>query len=166
MPPQASSICGGKFLFICYIISCHLPLRRHNVTPMSSQSTTDSTRTGCTPGGKELLVSSTIDFLDCAFFCHDGPEDYYPQEEYEKLIRNMSEGGIRKIYFRANVCGLTHYPTAVSRQYGCDDAYHYAFRKQAQWLKETYRRYNPCLETIRLGHKYGMEVWCWENLRT
>ena len=29
---------------------------------------------------------------------------------------------------------------------------------------ETYKYYNPCTETIRIGHKYGMEVWAWESL--
>jgi len=33
----------------------------------------------------------------------------------------------------------------------------------AQRLIETLKHYDPLTATIDLGHKYGMEVWCWEN---
>ena len=113
---------------------------------------------------KTPQISATIDFLDYVFFMHKGPEDYYPLEEYEKELKQLADGGIRKIYLRVNVCGLTHYPTKVSAQYGTNGALHWTFEKQALRLVETYKHYNPCTETIRIGHKYGMEVWAWERL--
>ena len=113
---------------------------------------------------KTPQVSATIDFLDYVFFMHKGPEDYYPLEEYEKELKQLADAGIRKIYLRVNVCGLTHYPTKVAAQYGDNDALHWTFEKQALRLVETYKHYNPCTETIRIGHKYGMEVWAWESL--
>ena len=113
---------------------------------------------------KTPQVSATIDFLDYVFFMHKGPEDYYPLEEYEKELKQLADAGIRKIYLRVNVCGLTHYPTKVAAQYGDNGALHWTFEKQALRLVETYKHYNPCTETIRIGHKYGMEVWAWESL--
>ena len=109
-------------------------------------------------------VSATIDFLDYVFFRHKEPEDYYTLDEYEKEIRQLAEAGIKKIYLRVNVCGLTHYPSNVSAQYGDNGALQWTYEKQALRLVETYRHYNPCTETIRIGHKYGMEVWAWESL--
>ena len=113
---------------------------------------------------KTPQVSATIDFLDYVFFRHKGPEDYYTLEEYEKEIKQLAEAGIKKIYLRVNVCGLTHYPSKVSAQYGENGALHWTFEKEALRLVETYKHYNPCTETIRIGHKYGMEVWAWESL--
>ena len=113
---------------------------------------------------KTPRVSATIDFLDYVFFMHKGLEDYYPLEEYEKEIKQLAEAGIKKIYLRVNVCGLTHYPSKVSAQYGENGALHWTFEKEALRLVETYKHYNPCTETIRIGHKYGMEVWAWESL--
>ena len=113
---------------------------------------------------KTPQVSATIDFLDYVFSMHKGPEDYYPLEEYEKELKQLADAGIRKIYLRVNVCGLTHYPTKVSAQYGDNDALHWTYEKEALRLVETYKHYNPCTETIRIGHKYGMEVWAWESL--
>ncbi|MBR4372312.1 MAG: hypothetical protein IKS92_14775, partial [Victivallales bacterium] len=113
---------------------------------------------------KTPQVSATIDFLDYVFFMHKGPEDYYPLEEYEKELKQLADAGIRKIYLRVNVCGLTHYPTKVAAQYGDNGALHWTFEKQALRLVETYKHYNPCTETIHIGHKYGMEVWAWESL--
>lgn len=113
---------------------------------------------------KTPQVSATIDFLDYVFFMHKGPEDYYTLEEYEKALKELADAGIRKIYLRVNVCGLTHYPTKVSARYGDNDALHWTFEKQALRLVETYKHYNPCMETIRIGHQYGMEVWAWESL--
>ncbi len=109
------------------------------------------------------LVSTTIDFLDYVFE-YEGPENYYPLEEYERVIRELSENGIGKIYLRVNVCGTTHYPTRVSARYGDNGAFHWYARVPSFRLIETYKHYNPLTETIRLGKKYGMEVWGWESL--
>ena len=113
---------------------------------------------------KPPMVSTTIDFLDYAFFRHKGPENYYTLEEYEAELKEPADAGIRKIYLRVNVCGLTHYPSKVAAQYGENGALHWTFEEQALRLVETYKHYNPCTETIRIGHKYGMEVWAWESL--
>ena len=88
---------------------------------------------------KAPQVSATIDFLDYVFFRHKGPEDYYTLEEYEKEIKQLAEAGIKKIYLRVNVCGLTHYPTKVAAQYGENGALHWTFEKEALRLVETYK---------------------------
>ncbi len=113
---------------------------------------------------QRLVFSSTIDFLDYAFVHGDPKAGYYKLEDYEAAIRQMAEGGIKKIYLRVNVCGTTHYPSEVSAQYGDNDAYHWGNPTEAMYVINTFKKYNPCLETIRLGHKYGMEVWAWESL--
>ncbi len=110
------------------------------------------------------LFSSTIDFLDYAMAHGDPKAGYYKLEDYEAALRNMAEGGIKKIYLRVNICGTTHYPSEVSAMYGDNDAYHWFTPKESMYVINTYKHYNPCLETIRLGHKYGMEVWGWESL--
>ena len=112
----------------------------------------------------KLLFSSTIDFLDYAFAHGDPKAGYYKLEDYEAAIRQMAEGGIKKLYLRVNICGTTHYPSEISAQYGDNDTFHWGDHTEAMYVINTYKHYNPCLETIRLGHKYGMEVWGWESL--
>ncbi len=109
------------------------------------------------------LYSSTIDFLDYVFM-YQGKENHFPLEVYEAELKKLADHGIKKVYLRVNVCGTTHYPSCVSAQYGWENAFHWNATESSKRLIETYRYYNPCLETIRLGHKYGMEVWAWESL--
>ena len=116
---------------------------------------------------KKPIISTTIDYLDYVFFDERTlGKSYYPLEIYEQRIKEMAEGGIKKIYLRVNVCGTTHYPSKVSALYGENDAFHWESQHKdgALRLIETYKHYNPLTETIRLGHKYGMEVWAWESL--
>ena len=115
--------------------------------------------------GEKLLVATTIDFLDYAFFDKIGSEKYYDLESYERRIREMAQGGIKRINLRVNACGIANYPTKATVMYGEDGRLHWNLLKNAKRFAATLRRYDPCVETIRLGHKYGMEVWCWENLR-
>ena len=115
--------------------------------------------------GPGPVFSTTIDFLDCAFGDRlDVNRQYYPLEVYEARIREWATSGIKKLYLRVNVCGLTHYPSRVSARYGTDGAFHWKLESGALRLIETYKHYDPAAETIRLGHKYGMEVWAWESL--
>ncbi len=110
-------------------------------------------------------ISSTIDFLDYVFYdVKDGNKEYYPLEVYEQRIREMAEGGLDKIYLRVNVCGLTLYPTKFSAIYGANGAWHWNVPAESKRLINTLAKYDPLAETIRLGHKYGLEVWCWESL--
>ncbi len=113
-----------------------------------------------------LKLATTIDYLDYAF--EDGAAEfpeYYPLELWEQRLRELSEAGIEKVYLRVNACGLTLYPTRVSAPYGDEYGNHSVFWTcGAPRLIRTMERYNPLTETIRLGHKYGMEVWCWESL--
>ncbi len=123
--------------------------------------------TGVFAAEKKPVFSTTIDYLDYVFFEKETKDmPYYPLEVYEKRIREMAEGGIKKIYLRVNICGLTHYPSKVSALYGENGAFHWESNLVAGALRliETYKHYNPCTETIRLGKKYGMEVWAWESL--
>lgn len=116
--------------------------------------------------GAAPKFATTIDFLDYVFYdTSDGNAEYYPLEVYEQRLRELAEGGFSKIYLRVNVCGLTLYPTRVSAMYGEDGLLHWdGGVKLAERLANTLKRYDVCAETIRLGKKYGMEVWAWDSL--
>ena len=115
--------------------------------------------------GKRAVISTTIDFTDYVFddrLGHGYP--YYPLEFYEQRIRDLAESGIDRVLIRVNACGLTLYPTKVSTRYGDEERYQWDSIVHARRTAATIRRYDPLAETIRLGHKYGMQVWCWESL--
>ena len=109
------------------------------------------------------IISTTIDFLDMCFYDRIGEKEYYSLEAYESRIKSFAEAGIKRINLRTNVIGVTFYKSAYTLQYGESGAWHYSDRRGSKRLIETLKRYDPLAETIRLGHKYGMEVWCWEN---
>jgi hypothetical protein len=113
---------------------------------------------------KRPILATTIDFLDYVFFDKEGGESFYPLEIYEKRIKSISETGIKKLYLRVNVRGLTIYPSKLTYQYGQHERWHWQSPDEASRLIATLKKYDPCLETIRLGHKYGMEVWAWESV--
>ena len=111
------------------------------------------------------VISTTIDFLDYVFYDRSGPAEYYPLEQYEKHLREIAESGISKLYLRVNVCGLMLYDSPTSGWYGSRDGDHRsvdAFGPER--LENTLHRYDPLTETIRIGKKYGMEVWAWDSL--
>ena len=110
-----------------------------------------------------MLFSATIDFNDNAFF-YEGPEGYYPLEKYEEHIRQLVESGIKKIYLRVNVGGLSNHPSKVVPEYGENGACHWTNLTIARRLIKTMQHYDCCTETIRLAHKYGAEAWAWESL--
>ena len=123
----------------------------------------DSPATGAK--ARRLLVSSTIDFIDYVFYdTEDGNEEYYPLEVYEQRIKEAAEGGIRKIYLRVNCGGVTIYPTKYSAIFGANDAFAWNDAKRSRRAINTLAKYDPLTETIRLGKKYGMAVWGWENI--
>ncbi len=111
-------------------------------------------------------VATTIDFLDYVFYDLADGHDYYPLEVWEKRLKDLSEQGVEKLYFRVNVCGLTLYPSNVSAIYGEENGRHWTPEEiaPARRLDKTLQSYDPLQETIRLGKKYGMEVWAWESL--
>lgn len=111
-------------------------------------------------------LASTIDFLDYVFYNAADGSEYYPLEVWEKRIAEMAAGGLDKIYLRVNCCGLTLYPTKVAAMYGDEGGYHWNIpaAEGPDRLIRTLRTYDPLTETIRLGHQYGLEVWCWESL--
>ncbi len=114
---------------------------------------------------RDFTVSTTIDFLDYCFFDPETKDvGYLPLEVYEKRLREVAETGVKKLYLRVNVRGLTLYPTNVTRMYGEEGRFHWSSPKNAEKLINTLGKYDPCVETIRIGHKYGMEVWAWESL--
>ena len=119
---------------------------------------------GAAEAAAKPFFSTTIDFLDMAFYDRIGEKEYYSLESYESRIKAFADAGIRRINLRTNVLGLTFYKSKFTRQYGENGAYHYTDFSGSQRLIETLKRYDPLTETIRLGHKYGMEVWCWDNI--
>ncbi len=108
---------------------------------------------------EETVVSTTIDFLDYVFYHTDPEAGYYTLEQYEEVISSLAEAGIRKVYLRVDVCGLTLYPTNVGKQYAGDGR-----EPWSTWLVNTLRRYDPAAETIRLCREYGLEPWAWDTL--
>lgn len=120
------------------------------------------------PGSKtktetERTISTTIDFLDYVFYNKNAKQGFYPLAEYEKVIKELASSGIKKIYLRVNVCGFTLYLSKVGHIYGTEGGKHWETVKST-WLINTLKKYDPLKETIRLGHKYGLKVWAWENL--
>ncbi len=115
------------------------------------------------PADKPFL-SVTIDYLDMAFYDMIGPKEYYSLDSYESRIRRFAELGFKRINFRTNVLGLTFYKSKYTLQYGEREMWHYNDARGARRLIATLKEYDPLAETIRLGHKYGMEVWAWENI--
>lgn len=118
------------------------------------------------------IVSTTIDFLDYVFADADFVEkpvaeqpEYFSLDLYERRIREVAESGIKRIYLRVNICGLTHYPSKLCGMYGSEVGGHFfGWPENAKRMENTYRHYDVLNETIRLGKKYGLEVWAWENL--
>ncbi len=114
---------------------------------------------------KRPLVATTIDFLDYAMGDDAAIEpSFYPLSSYERRLEELAACGIRKLYLRVNVCGLSHYPSQVTWQYGEHGNYHYRVPKHSRRVMETLKRYNPLRETIRIGRRLGMEVWAWESV--
>ena len=111
-----------------------------------------------------LLYTTTIDYLDYAFYDNIGSKEYYELECYERRIRELAEGGINQINLRTNCMGVALHPSKVLRRYGEDGRWHYSEPVASKRLIETLKRYDPVAETIRIGHKYGLQVWCWENI--
>ena len=110
------------------------------------------------------LYTTTIDYLDYVFYDNVGPKEYYSLECYEQRIRELAEGGIRQINLRTNCMGVALHPSKVLHRYGEDGRWHYSEPAASKRLIETLKHYDPVAETIRLGHKYGLQVWCWENI--
>ncbi len=112
----------------------------------------------------EIQYATTIDYLDYVFYDNIGPQDHYSLESYEQRIRELAECGITQINLRTNCMGVALHPSKILPRYGEDGRWHYTERKASMRLIETLKRYDPLAETIRLGHKYGLKVWCWENI--
>ena len=121
---------------------------------------------GVLGGEKKVVVGSTLDFLDYVFYDMPAGENVYPVSRLEQRIAEMKAGGIDRIYLRVNVCGLTLYPTKAGTLYGELGGFHREkeLAKGAADLIRTVHAYDPLRETIRLGHKYGLQVWAWESL--
>ncbi len=115
------------------------------------------------PVRKMPIVSTTIDFLDYVFYDREGAKDYYELSVWEKRLKELASCGIRKVYLRVNVCGATLWPSKVSPQYGKNGRVHYNYKEQGMRLARTLQKWDALGETIRLGHKYGLEVWCWDS---
>ncbi len=113
---------------------------------------------------KPVQFTTTIDYLDYVFYDRIGPQEYYSLESYEQRIREMAEMGFTQINLRTNCMGMGLHPSKLLPRYGEGGRWHYTERGGAMRLIETLKHYDPLAETIRLGHKYGMQVWCWENI--
>ena len=110
------------------------------------------------------LLSTTIDYLDYVFGDTKDGHDYYPLEVWEQRLKELADAGFRKVNLRVNCCGLTLYPTKVACRYGQDGRGHFEHSAGKARLTKTLDTYDALTETIRLGHKYGMEVWCWDSI--
>ena len=105
------------------------------------------------------IISTTIDFLDYCFGRTDPAKGYFTEKQYDEVMRAVAEPGITKVYLRVDVCGLTLYPTKVGKEYTGDGR-----EPGSTYLVNTMKRYDPVAKTIELGHRYGVEVWCWDTL--
>ena len=116
------------------------------------------------PKAKAPVIATTVDFLDFVFYDKQGSADYYPAEQFEKHVAAYRDAGIRKLYLRTDCNGLRLFPSKATLQYGEQDLYHYEDLYGARRLMGTMKRYDILMKVIELGHKYGMEVWCWEAI--
>ena len=123
-----------------------------------------ATSSSCAAPSRPLQYTTTIDYLDYVFYDPIGPKKYYTLESYERRIRELAEMGFTQINLRTNCMGVGLHPSKLLPRYGEDGRWHYAERNSSMRLIETLKHYDPLAETIRLGHKYGMQVWCWENI--
>ncbi|MBI3923116.1 MAG: hypothetical protein HY318_16975 [Armatimonadetes bacterium] len=101
-------------------------------------------------------VSTTIDFLDYCFYRTDPATGYFTEQQYEEVIRALAQAGFAKIYLRVDACGRTLYPSTAGTRYRGDGR-----EPGSTFLLKTLKRYDPAAKTIELGHKYGLQVWCW-----
>ena len=113
---------------------------------------------------KVPIVSTTIDFLDYAFYDQEGSSEYYEMEVWEKRLEELAACGIKKVYLRVNACGATLWPSKVYPRYGFNGRRHYGSGDKAWRLVRTLDKWDPLAETIRLGHKHNLEVWCWDSI--
>ena len=114
---------------------------------------------------QKFVLATTLDFTGWGWWDEkDRHPDYYPLEILETRIKELAEVGIGKIYLRVSVRGLSLYPSKVTKQYGEDDLFHWQDPQRSRRLIATLQKYDPCREIIRLGHKYGMQVWAWESI--
>ena len=104
-------------------------------------------------------VSTTIDFLDYCFYHTDPEVGYFTEEQYDTVFQQLAQAGIDKVYLRVNVCGLSLYPSDVVLQYPGDGR-----DPGSTYLVNTLAQYDPAAKSVELGHRYGMEVWVWENI--
>ena len=109
--------------------------------------------------GRRPSISTTIDFLDYCFGRTDPAKGYFTEKQYDDVIRAVAEAGITKVYLRVDVCGLTLYPTKVGKPYPGDGR-----EPGSTYLVNTLEHYDPVAKTIELGHRHGVEVWCWDTL--
>jgi hypothetical protein len=107
----------------------------------------------------EKVVSTTIDFLDYCWYKTDPKIGYYTEQQYEETIRALAECGIKKIYLRVNACGYMLNRTSVGTQYRGDGR-----EPGSTYLTTTLQHYDPAAKTVEFGHKYGLQVWVWDNL--
>ena len=115
--------------------------------------------------GHRVALSSTIDFSSYAMDDSEGGPELYPLEVWERRIKDLAQGGLSKLYFRIGG-GVVFYPNSrASYTYGEEHgSSKYLYPEKSQRLTNTLAAYDPFAETVRLGHKYGMEVWAWESL--
>ena len=113
------------------------------------------------PRKASFRFALTIDFMDMAFYDSAEGDSIYPLEKYESRIKEYAEAGIGKLYLRTPVGDAEDWKNfAADPDAGC----RYLYPALMDLYIRTLNAYDPYAETIRLGHKYGMEVWLWEPL--
>lgn len=128
----------------------------HGIVLCSVLAATTMAQGPVQPTRPARIVSTTIDFLDYCFFRTDPAVGYFTEAQYDAVIRSLAQAGFAKVYLRVDVCGRTLYPSTAGTQYAGDGR-----DPGSTYLVNTLRRYDPAAKTIELGHRYGLEVWCW-----
>lgn len=100
------------------------------------------------------ILSTTIDFQDSVW--HAGR--VWTEADTEAQMARLAATGIKRVYLRLGN-GVADYPSRVTKMYTDDGR-----EPGGRLLAETVRAYD-CLEThVRLGHKYGLQMYFYEEL--
>jgi len=106
------------------------------------------------PSSPPPVVSTTIDFMDSVWDIRR----VWTEDDTEALMKRLAEAGVKRVYLRfAN--GVTYYPSKVTKMYTDDGR-----EPGGRLLAQTIRSYDVLESHIRIGHKYGLQMYFWEPI--